>query len=88
MPLITFVSGCFNEQDNIPELYERVTAAMTQVPQYDWDYIFADNASTDRTLAVLRAIAARDRRIKVIVNNRNFGPLRSGYNALLQARPS
>ncbi len=86
MPLITLVSGCFNEQDNIPELYERVTAAMARVPQYEWDYIFADNASTDGTLAVLRSIAARDRRIKVIVNNRNFGPLRSGYNALLQAR--
>jgi glycosyltransferase involved in cell wall biosynthesis len=86
MPLITLVSGCYNEQYNIPELYERVTAAMAQIPQYEWDYIFADNASTDGTLPVLRAIAAKDRRIKVIVNNRNFGPLRSGYNALLQAR--
>lgn len=86
MPLITLVSGCYNEQDNIPELYERVTAVMAQLQEYDWDYIFADNASTDGTLAVLRAIAAKDRRIKVIVNNRNFGPLRSGYNALLQAR--
>jgi polyisoprenyl-phosphate glycosyltransferase len=86
MPFLTLVSGCFNEEENIPELYERVTRVMReQLPEYDYEYILADNASTDKTVEVLREIASRDRRIKVIVNNRNFGPVRSGYNALLNS---
>lgn len=86
MPLITLVSSCFNEAENLPELYERVTRVMERLPQYRYEYVLADNASTDGSEDLLRSLAARDRRIKVILNNRNFGPLRSGYNALLSAR--
>src|SRR5262245_35599448 len=85
--LLTLVSPCLNEEGNIPELYERVCKVFAeQLPDYDWEYILIDNASTDGTVRVLKEIAAKDRRIKVIVNNRNFGPHRSGYHALLEAK--
>lgn len=84
--LISIVAGCFNERDNIAELHERITAVMQQVPQYDYEIVLIDNASTDGTVDVIREIAARDRRLKAIVNVRNFGHIRSPYHALLLAQ--
>jgi polyisoprenyl-phosphate glycosyltransferase len=56
------------------------------LPEYAYEFILIDNASTDRTVEVLRDICRQDQRVKVIVNNRNFGHIRSGYHAMLQAR--
>ena len=84
--LISLMSPCFNEADNIDELYRRVRAVMDGLPQYDFEYLLIDNASTDGTLDKLRAIAARDPRVRVIINTRNFGHLRSPYWGFLQTR--
>ncbi|MGZ4779307.1 MAG: glycosyltransferase family 2 protein [Thermoanaerobaculia bacterium] len=86
MPFISVVSGCYNEEENVDELYEQVREAIASLPGYTYEHILIDNASTDRTLEHLRAIAARDRNVKVIVNTRNFGHIRSPYHALLQAK--
>ena len=59
---------------------------MAQLPQYDFEYLFIDNASTDRTVEKLKAIAAKDPRVRVIVNMRNFGHLRSPYWGIIQTR--
>ena len=85
MKTITVVSGCFNEEANIRELYTQLCAVFQDLPQYAWEVIFIDNASSDGTVAVLRQIAAADQRVKVIVNARNFGAVRSGSYALMQA---
>lgn len=84
--LISIVAGCFNEHDNIAELHERITAVMRQAPQYDYEILLIDNASTDGTVDVIREIAARDKHLKAIVNVRNFGHIRSPYHALLLAQ--
>lgn len=86
MKLVSVVVGCFNEEGNVRELYDRVRAVFDAIGKYRWELIFADNASQDGTLATLRELAASDRRVKVIVNWRNFGHIRSPYHALLQAR--
>ena len=86
MKTISIVTPCYNEEGNIPELIRRVREVMAQLPAYGYEHIFIDNASTDQTLPVLRQFAAEDRRIKVIVNARNFGHIRSPYHALLQAK--
>ncbi len=83
-PLISLISPCFNEESNVEELYSRACAVMAGLPQYDFEYLFIDNASTDGTVDKLRAIAAQDPRIRVIVNTRNFGHLRSPYWGLMQ----
>jgi glycosyltransferase involved in cell wall biosynthesis len=59
---------------------------MAQLPAYHYEHILIDNCSKDQTLAVLRQFAAEDRRVKIIVNARNFGHIRSPYHALLQAQ--
>lgn len=82
---IGIVLPCYNEADNLPELYERLTAVLAQLPQYAFEMLFIDNASTDGTVAVLRRLVDRDPRVKVIVNARNFGHIRSPFHALMQA---
>lgn len=81
---ISIISPCFNEEENVEELYRRVTQVMDALSQYTFEYLFIDNASTDRTVELLRQLALRDRRIKVIVNTRNFGHIRSPYWGILQ----
>lgn len=83
---VTVVSGCFNEEDNVEELYRRVKAVFAALPHYDYEHVFIDNASQDRTVERLRKLAAADPAVKVIVNARNFGHIRSPYHGLLQAQ--
>jgi polyisoprenyl-phosphate glycosyltransferase len=86
MKKISVVSGCYNEEANLEELVGRVWAVAAKFPAYEWEHIIIDNCSTDRSADVLRSLAGRDRRIKVIFNVRNFGHIRSPYHAMLQAR--
>ena len=66
--LISVLTPCYNEEANVEALYERVRAVFAKLDGYRYEHLFIDNASTDRTVAILREIAARDRNVKVIVN--------------------
>ena len=81
---ISVTTSCFNEGGNIREFYDRVTAVFASLPEYDYEIIAADNFSTDDTRDIMREIAAKDKKFKVIFNSNNFGPITSGYNAFLQ----
>jgi glycosyltransferase involved in cell wall biosynthesis len=83
--LISIVTPCYNEEANIDELYQRIVDVMARL-DYDYEHIFIDNCSTDNSLVKLRLLAAQDKRVKLILNARNFGHIRSPYYALLQAR--
>ena len=86
MKLVSLVLPCYNEEGNIEELYRQINEVIAGLPRYRYEFIFIDNASEDGTQRVLRGLAARDRRVKVIINSRNFGALRSQYHAILRAR--
>ncbi len=86
MKTISVVTPCFNEEDNVEEVSRRVRDQFRALRHYRYEHIFIDNASTDRTVAVLRRLAAVDRNVKVIVNTRNFGHIRSPMHAVTQAR--
>lgn len=82
--LISIVTPCFNEEGNIEDLYKRIAAVMTSQP-YDYEHICIDNSSTDGTVQKIKEIAAHDNRLKLIVNTRNFGHIRSPYYGILQS---
>ena len=65
---ISVVSPCFNEQDNVIELYKRLLEVSKLCPKYNFEYIFIDNASTDKTLELLRALALKSPSVKIIIN--------------------
>lgn len=85
MKKISLVSSCYNEEENIDTLYDRVTKAIEPFcDKYEFEYILLDNGSTDNTESKLREIAAKDSRIKIILNARNFGHIRSPYYGMIQ----
>lgn len=84
MKKISIVTNCYNEEGNVASLYERVKAEMENLP-YEWELIFEDNASTDNTVQILRNLCSIDKRVKVLINTRNFGCIRSPHNVMLSA---
>jgi glycosyltransferase involved in cell wall biosynthesis len=82
---ISIVSGCYNEAGNVEELVSRVAKVMDTLPGYDYEQIIIDNASTDGTQEILRKLVSGNPRLKVILNARNFGHIRSPYHGMMQA---
>ncbi len=81
---LTFIVPCYNEEENVRQMYEALCRVAPSPDRYDREYLFIDNASKDRTAEILREIAASDQSLKVIVNLRNYVH-RSHYHAILQA---
>jgi glycosyltransferase involved in cell wall biosynthesis len=82
--LISIVTPCFNEEQNVEELAQRIKIVMKEL-NYDYEHIFIDNASSDSTVEKIKRLCQGDQRIKLIVNTRNFGHLKSPYYGVLQA---
>ena len=82
--MLSVISPCYNEEANVAELYRRLCDVFARYPEYEFECVFIDNASTDNTVGVLKAIAASDKRVKIIVNTRNFGHIRSPYWGVMQ----
>lgn len=83
--LLSIVTPCYNEEDNVDELYKRVKSAIADQTKFDFELIFIDNDSQDGTVAKLKMLAATDPMVKIIVNTRNFGHIRSPYYGILQS---
>jgi len=81
---ISVCAGTYNEEANIREFYGRVLEQLKKFPQYDYEFIIADNCSSDRTREILREIAAEDKNFKCVFNANNVGAERSTYNLYLQ----
>jgi glycosyltransferase involved in cell wall biosynthesis len=82
--LISILTPCFNESGNVDLLCEKIRETLKQLPNYDYEHVFIDNASTDDTVAKIKAQIANDKHIKLIVNARNFGYIRSPFYGLKQ----
>ena len=83
---ISILTPCFNEAENVADLYACVREEMRKLGRYHYEHIFIDNNSSDRTVAILKEIAAQDHNVKLIVNARNFGHIRSPMHAFLETR--
>ena len=81
---ISIVTPTFNEDLNIERLCLEVARQMKSL-NYDYEHIVIDNLSTDSTVQILEKITKTDKNLKVIINNRNFGHIRSPIHGLLQA---
>lgn len=83
MKKISTVTPCFNEEESVRACYEELRRVFEeQLPEYERELVFVDNASTDGTMRELREIAKQDKSVKVLLNARNYGALRSLFNAL------
>ena len=86
MKLISIVTPCYNEEENVEELCRRVKEVMeSRLSAYNYEHIFIDNASTDNTVNKLKNIASDNKNIKIIINSRNYGHMRSPVHGMFQA---
>jgi glycosyltransferase involved in cell wall biosynthesis len=83
---ISVITPCRNEEANVEAMYEAIRAELVKLARYRYEHIFIDNASDDRTIEIVRRLAAADKNVKLIVNTRNFGQVGSPMHALTQAR--
>ncbi|MDE7071805.1 MAG: glycosyltransferase family 2 protein, partial [Bacteroidales bacterium] len=81
---VSIVTACYNEEENVAILCERIRKVMQTLPQYDYEHIFIDNASKDNTVALIRKEIEKDSHIRCIVNARNFGHIRSPFHGIRQ----
>lgn len=82
---ISIMIPCYNEQDNVREIAAAVTDMLQkELPQYDYEILFIDNKSKDRTREYLRQLCKADEHIKAIFNMKNFGQFNSPYYGLCQ----
>lgn len=88
MTFASIITPCYNEEGNVEALCNRIRSVMESLAGIvdDYEHICIDNASTDKTVQILKAIAISDKKVKIIVNSRNFGHIRSPYHGLLQAK--
>ena len=80
---ITVLTPTFNEKDNIRDLYLQIKNIFTEI-NYHYEHIVIDNASSDGTIPILKEIASKDKNFKVIINNKNYGHIRSPFYGLQQ----
>jgi polyisoprenyl-phosphate glycosyltransferase len=86
MRKLSIITPCYNEEVNVEICASELKKVMLEhLPNYKYEHIFADNASTDATLEKLRTLAVSDKNIKVISNSRNVGPFRNMWNAMKSA---
>jgi polyisoprenyl-phosphate glycosyltransferase len=79
---ISIFTPVYNEERTVLECYERIKEVMAGLSSYDYEHVFGDNGSDDGTLSILREIASRDRRVKVLSYSRNFGAEKSSFTLL------
>ena len=85
MKKISVLIPCYNEEENVVPISEAVIGIITkELPQYDYELVFIDNDSTDKTRELLRMLCAKNPKIKAIFNARNFGQFNSPYYGILQ----
>lgn len=83
---ISVLTACYNEEENVAELVKAVANVFSKLPHYTYEHLFIDNSSSDKTVAFLKEIAKTDNHVKVIVNARNFGHIRSPFYGLIQCK--
>lgn len=85
MSKISILVPCYNEEENVVPMSRALTEVMQRsLPQHDYEIVFIDNHSEDRTRLLLKEICRTDKRIKAIFNCRNFGQFNSPYYGILQ----
>ena len=84
--LISLIVPCYNEEPSLPYFWEQTAAVMQRMDYLDFEVIFVDDGSRDKTLEVLRGLAKSDSRVKYLSFSRNFGKEAAMYAGLEHAR--
>ncbi len=83
--LISIITPTYNEEDNIEKLCSQISQELLNI-DCDYEHIVIDNNSDDKTVEILKKLANKDKNLKIIVNARNFGHIKSPIHGMLQSK--
>ena len=84
--LISLVVPCFNEEEALPIFYETINNISKEMNYVDFEYVFVDDGSSDKTLEILKKLAKKDKKVKYISFSRNFGKEAGMYAGLKKTK--
>lgn len=73
MKKVSILIPAYNEQESLPLLYDKLTEVVGGLPQYEWEFMFVNDGSRDRTLEMLQELRVKDKRVNYVDLSRNFG---------------
>lgn len=82
---VSFLIPCYNEEENVVPMSQAISNQMDKYcPAYDYDILFIDNCSIDKTRQLLEELCANNKKVKAIFNARNFGQFNSPFYGMCQ----
>ena len=84
--LISLIVPCYNEEEALPFLYNALTDVRKEVSEHEFEFIFVNDGSRDKTADVIKGFAKEDRDVKYIIFSRNFGKEAAMYAGLCKAK--
>ena len=84
MKKISIMVPCYNEEENVVPMSEALVKTLEAMEGYDYEILFIDNCSVDKTRELLRGICVKNKKIRAIFNSKNFGQFNSPYHGLCQ----
>ena len=79
MELVSIIIPCYNEQESLPHLYELLVALSKWLPKYEWEFLFINDGSKDKTLSIIEELYEKDQRVSYVDLSRNFGKDRAMF---------
>ncbi len=79
---ISVVVSCYNEEEALPFFYEEIKKVENEMKNLDFEYIFVDDGSKDKTLSIIRELSKKDKKVKYLSFSRNFGKESAMYAGL------
>jgi len=70
---ISIIVSCYNEEESLPLFYEEVTHVMAEMKKNEFELIFVNDGSRDKTLEIIRDLSKKDDRVRYVSFSRNFG---------------
>lgn len=77
MSKVSIIIPCYNEQESLPHLYDALVALSKSLPKYEWEFLFIDDGSKDKTLSIIEELYEKDQRVSYVDLSRNFGKERA-----------
>ena len=83
MKKISIITPCFNEETALYNCTKEIKKLFdNELSDYDYEHIICDNNSNENTIKILREIAQNNKKIKIILNAKNYGSVRSTFNGI------
>ena len=85
MEKCTIIVPCYNEEEALPLFYEETEKTVSTMTDLEFEYLFVDDGSRDRTLEVMRELASKDEKVHYVSFSRNFGKEAAMFAGLSEA---